>query len=487
MGLDAIFAALPSIFGLGDAAAGAAGAAGAADVAASAFPAIDAAGAAGLSTIPADIAAGGAVDASALAGGTAGLAGTALAGGTDIASLAGGTAGLGALGTAADVAGTAGGLTAAGLAGDAAGAAFGPAADASLQGSLSSGLSSIPSAPASIADLSGAQPFAAGGVSTTAGGNALPANVANANASLPSWASTGGPAGGTTIPATGGGGGAAAIAGPTGSVSGVDPTALGPTSAGNALDLQSVNGAVPAGSAPAGSGGGISDLISKAAGSITSNPLQAAGVAAGLGGLGYNIYEGQQLTKNQQALAAAAQTQANTGQQAFQAGLPIANANNATGTGLINQGEALQTYLTSGTLPPQYMTQINQAIQSAKTNAISQAASSGQSTDPTKNSVLAAQLAEIDNQTPAMITQVANTLFSAGTSDVNAGSGLTTSSAGSLLGAGQGASGLSNQLYQTLVQNDTTQAANTGKAIASLAAALNGKTTNTAGNVTTQV
>jgi len=476
--LGDIGGALGSLFGAGDAAAAGVGAADAA--AASAFPAVDAATAGGLSTIPAGFGTG-AVDAAGLFGGTTGLAGTALAGGTDIGSLAGLGAGLGALGTAADVAGTTGGLTAAGLSGDAAGATFGPAADASLQGSLSSGLTSIPSAPASISDLASAQPFAAGGVSSTASGG-LPSNVANANASMPSWASTSGA--GPVVPS--GSGGAAAIAGPAG-VGGVDPTALAASAPSNALDLQSVNGAVPAGSAPAGSGGGISDLISKAAGSITSNPLQAAGVAAGLGGLGYNIYEGQQLTKNQQALAAAAQTQANTGQQAFQAGLPIANANNATGTGLINQGEALQTYLTSGTLPPQYMTQINQAIQSAKTNAISQAASSGQSTDPTKNSVLAAQLAEIDNQTPAMITQVANTLFSAGTSDVNAGSGLTTSSAGSLLGAGQGASGLSDQLYQTLVQNDTTQAANTGKAIASLAAAMNGKTTNTAGNVTTQV
>ena len=48
-------------------------------------------------------------------------------------------------------------------------------------------------------------------------------------------------------------------------------------------------------------------------------------------------------------------------------------------------------------------------------------------------------------------------------------------------GAGAGAStfrgaGLSGQLFQSLVSNDTTQAANTGKAIASLAAALNGKT-----------
>ena len=52
--------------------------------------------------------------------------------------------------------------------------------------------------------------------------------------------------------------------------------------------------------------------------------------------------------------------------------------------------------------------------------------------------------------------------------------------------SGQGAAGLSGQLYQTLVQNDTTQAGNIGKSISSLAAALNGKTqTNLGGNTVT--
>ena len=54
----------------------------------------------------------------------------------------------------------------------------------------------------------------------------------------------------------------------------------------------------------------------------------------------------------------------------------------------------------------------------------------------------------------------------------------------SLINAGAGAAGLSGQLYQSLVQNDTTQAANAGKAIATLAAALNGKSTNSIGNTT---
>jgi hypothetical protein len=88
-------------------------------------------------------------------------------------------------------------------------------------------------------------------------------------------------------------------------------------------------------------------------------------------------------------------------------------------------------------------------------------------TDPTKNTTLAAQIQSIQNQEPAMITQVASQLFTSGSS---------------LISAGQSAAGLSGQLYQALVQNDTTQAGNIGKAIASLAAALNGKTQATIGN-----
>jgi hypothetical protein len=107
------------------------------------------------------------------------------------------------------------------------------------------------------------------------------------------------------------------------------------------------------------------------------------------------------------------------------------------------------------------MTQVDQAIQDAKTAAISNAAQQGLPTDPTKNTALAATLASIDNQRPQMITQVASQLFTSG---------------GSLVSAGQQAAGLSGQLYQALVQNDTTQAGNIGKAIAALAAALNGKT-----------
>jgi hypothetical protein len=127
----------------------------------------------------------------------------------------------------------------------------------------------------------------------------------------------------------------------------------------------------------------------------------------------------------------------------------------------------LQQYLTSGTLPPQYMQQMTNAINDAITAAKSNAASQGQSTDRTQNTQLAETIANIRNQEPAMISQVASQLFTSGSS---------------LISAGQNAAGLSGQLYRALVQNDTTQSANIGKAIASLAAALNGKTQATLGS-----
>jgi hypothetical protein len=82
-------------------------------------------------------------------------------------------------------------------------------------------------------------------------------------------------------------------------------------------------------------------------------------VALGAGGLGYNILQGQKQTKNQDALAADAST---------------ATANSKQ---MVASGEDLQKYLTNGTLPPQYQQQVQQAINSAKATAISNAAAQG--------------------------------------------------------------------------------------------------------------
>lgn len=254
-------------------------------------------------------------------------------------------------------------------------------------------------------------------------------------AGVPGVNSAGAPA--ATAAVTPPGASAASIAAPAGVTAPVDATAAGGAAA------------PAAGGAPASSS--ISDLLSKAGSgalkSLTSNPL---GVALGAGGLGYSIYEGSKETANQKALQASAST---------------ANANSSA---LESQGQGLVNYLTSGTLPPQYQKQIDQSIQSAIAQAKSNAAAQGLPTDPTQNAALATQIQEIQNQAPILQEQIAAQLAGTGTSLINAGAG---------------AAGLSGQLYQALVQNDTTQAANAGKAIATLAAALNGKSSASIGGV----
>jgi len=71
-------------------------------------------------------------------------------------------------------------------------------------------------------------------------------------------------------------------------------------------------------------------------------------------------------------------------------------------------------------------------------------------------------------QQPILQEQIAAQLAGTGTSLINAG--------------GATSAGLSGNLYQALVRNDTTQAANAGKAIASLAAAMAGKSQATLGS-----
>jgi hypothetical protein len=224
-----------------------------------------------------------------------------------------------------------------------------------------------------------------------------------------------------------------------------------------AQGFTSVGGAPLTGGSAGGSGGAFdfssladkfspSNLASSAVNSLTSNPL---GVALGAGGLGYSIYQGTKNTANENSLTADANT-------------ATANSN-----ALQSQGQGLVNLLTSGTLPAGYQTQVTQAINSAITAAKSNAAAQGLSADPTQNTALAAEIEQIQNQQPILQEQIASQLAGTGTSLINAGA---TSA------------GLSGQLFSTLVANDTTQAANAGKAIASLAAALSGKTQATIGS-----
>lgn len=413
-------AALTALFG-GEAAAGGA-ALGAGELAAGA-----ATGAGELGTLGTANAFLGAGGFDALAGGAgAGTGASAL--GTAGAFL--GSPGASALGGGAALAGGA----AEGLLGTGAAASGADAAATSAGATgLAGGTGAIAGADTPIAALLGSTPTA--GFGTTG----ISSNVLNANASASPFETGTQPITGTGAAGQPSGTGAAAVSAPGGVSAVADPTA---TVAG-AQGATSVGGG-PLNPAPGGTTGSISDLLGKAGGgaikSLTDNPL---GVALGAGGLGYNIWQGQKQTANQQALAAdAAKATANS-------------------DSLVNQGQALQQYLTTGKLPDAYEQQVNNAINDAKTRAISNAAAQGQPTDPTKNTALAVTLAGIDNQRAGMVSSIAEKLASSGATLIN---------------AGQAAAGLSGQLYQGLVANDTAQAKNTGAAIASLAAALNGRT-----------
>lgn len=385
-----------------------------------------------------------------LAGGATGLEGTGLAAGagTGISSL------VGTGGTALDTAGS-----------------FLAAPDASLLGGAASTGGQLlgTGAAASGADVAASQ-AASSGLASGISGIVSPESPLNAlvgatgttgfNPSVGpgTTAVTGNPNSvfntGTT-PIAGSAAQPAAAGAPSVSApAGVAPaTGVDPTAAGGAANV--AGGGSATGTGAASGSTSISSLLGNAGSgaidSLTKNPIP---VALGAAGLGYNIYKGTQDTANQKALSADAAT-------------ATANSNN-----MVASGEALQQYLTSGTLPPQYMTQVQQAIADAKTSAIANAAAQGLPTDPTKNTALATTLAKIDASEPQMISQVASQLFSSGSS---------------LVSAGQSAAGLSGQLYQALVANDTTQAANTGKAIATLAAALNGKTNANVGGTNIQL
>lgn len=363
-----------------------------------------------------------------LFGGATGLEGTALAGGFggDLGALTT-TAGLGAAGTAADFM-AAGGATG--------GGGFNAAADTALSSAAAtgapSGLGGISGTP-SIADFT---PAGIGGVTTSG----LSPNVANANAGVqPKSVFDTGTSGITGANASGqpsavpAGNSASSVAAPSGVSAPADPTAA-------------ASGTAAAVAKPEASS--IGSLVKGATDSLTKNPL---GIALGAGGLGYNILQGQKQTANQNALTADAKQ-------------ATANSNRLTAS-----GEDLQKYLTNGTLPPNYQAQVDQAINDAKTQAISNAAAQGLPTDPTQNTALAATLAKIDSSRAGMQAQVAQTLFSSGSS---------------LVSAGQSSAGLSGDLFKTLVNNDTASAANTGKAIATLAAAMNGKAQAQAGGQT---
>lgn len=211
-------------------------------------------------------------------------------------------------------------------------------------------------------------------------------------------------------------------------------------------------------------------LLAGAGKSLTSNPI---GTALGAGGLAFNILNGQKQTANQAALTDLAGKSVGQSADLANKGVAQIGANQANAADITAKGKELTQFLATGKLPDQYTAQVDQAINDAKTQAISNAAKNGQPTDPTKNTALAQSLAQIDGQRANMTSQVAERLFGAGSGLLNTGANIGNVSASSLLSGGQSAANLSSDLFKTLTNIDTKQADQTSKAIAALAQSLN--------------
>lgn len=325
------------------------------------------------------------------------LAGLFAGGAAEGAALGGAELGAGALG-GAELGGAAlGGAEGAGLGGAVAGSTLGGGLAAEGGGAL--GFAGLPAAEAAVNPLASFGSSALGFADAAPGASTL--------------------AGGGTFDVTGAGGAfGSASPGFTG----------GSLTSGGTADLTGAatiggNAAAP-GASPAASGSIFDKLVAGATNSVTSNPI---GTALGAGALGYNIYKGSQTD-------------------------PLVKQLQSSAGSLNAQGQQLQAYLQSGTLPAGLQAQVQQANAAAKARVIANHAHNGQSTDPSQNSALAQELNSIDQQSTIQIATIGQQLLTTGINET----------------------GLSDQLYAQLIGLDRQQSANTGAAIANFAAALNG-------------
>lgn len=225
---------------------------------------------------------------------------------------------------------------------------------------------------------------------------------------------------------------------------GVDPTVA--TNALNAPQQNGFFGSLADAASPSNIGAGI--------GKAVTNPLTDIGIA----GLGYNLYQGYQQNQALKALTTQEQQQSQT------AATNAAQANAAVQPEL-TQGETLQTYLTTGQLPPNIQSQVSQQVQAAKAQIIQGYGSRGMSTDPNQNSALAQDLANVDTQAQTLAGNLESQLATAGTQMVQ--------TANSLLQTGINATNISAQIPIAMQNLNIQLAAATSSAIASFSSALN--------------
>lgn len=188
------------------------------------------------------------------------------------------------------------------------------------------------------------------------------------------------------------------------------------------------------GSSPAASGqsGGLFDNI---------KPGGALGAIAAGGGLLYDIFKGDQPTP----------AETNLTNEAASAG--------TQGQALLGQGQQLQSYLTSGTLPPNVQAQLDLKAAAAKAALIQGAANKGQNTSVLGNSGLSQDISTLGLEEQSVEGQLEAQLFQQGTG---------------LISQGQQFLNTQSNIDMTMAKLQEQQEANTGNAIMSFAKALGG-------------
>jgi hypothetical protein len=212
----------------------------------------------------------------------------------------------------------------------------------------------------------------------------------------------------------------------------------------------SLTGGVTATAGSTGPGGVLSSLTSG---------LKTAAPFVGAAGLGASLYSGYE--QKEQLNSLNKQEAAN----ALNAGNIAATAQSIAAP-LLNNGQALTTYLTSGTLPPQFQTQVDQTIASQKAGIIQGYASRGMSTDPKQNSQLQQDLAAVDNSKNELMTSLESTLATAGNQMIT--------TANNLLSQGLSATQLEAQIPIQISQLNQELNQSMSQAISNFAAAING-------------
>lgn len=202
----------------------------------------------------------------------------------------------------------------------------------------------------------------------------------------------------------------------------------------------------------------LTSTISNALSPISS-VLKTASPIIGLGGLGYNLYEGYE--QKQQLNQLTQQEQANAANAAS-----ISAADQSAAAPLLSSGQTLTQYLTTNTLPPQFQSEVNQQVASAKAAITQGYASRGQNTNPEENSALAQDLANVDTQAETLKGNLESTLSTAGQQMMQ--------TANQLLQSGLSATELASELPIQVAQLNSSLNAEMSSAVSNFAAALNG-------------